>query len=173
MHLFPELNRMKICHLAVRAFIVFALLAFTTSCGRKPANAGTSAAPPAHEHKSPHGGTAVVLGEETYHIELVLDASTGTLQAFVLDGEMETFIRTAASDLVIETTINGKPETLELKATANSATGEVVGDTALFETRADWLKTTREFDGTLKTITIRGTTFTDVKFNFPKGNEHD
>ena len=30
-----------------------------------------------------------------------------------------------------------------------------------------------EFDATLKTITIRGTTFADVKFNFPKGNDKD
>ena len=27
--------------------------------------------------------------------------------------------------------------------------------------------------GTLKEITIRGPTFTDVKFNFPKGNDKD
>ena len=61
-----------------------------------------------------------------------------------------------------------------MRAVADPATGETVGDTALFETQADWLKTVKDFDGTLKkTITIRGTTFADVKFNFPKGNDKD
>ena len=49
----------------------------------------------------------------------------------------------------------------------------VDGDTALFEAQADWLKTTGNFDATLKSLPIRGTTFTDVKFNFPKGNDKD
>jgi hypothetical protein len=60
-----------------------------------------------------------------------------------------------------------------LAAVANPATGETVGDTSLFEGQADWLKTAREFDATLKTITVRGTTFAEVKFNFPKGNDKD
>jgi len=69
--------------------------------------------------------------------------------------------------------VNGAPQVLVLNAVANPATGETVGDSSLFETQADWLKTTRDFDATLKSIAIRGTTFTDVKFNFPKGNDKD
>src|ERR1022692_4220466 len=65
-------------------------------CSRPPSTA-SSGQPHKHEHHPPHGGTPVVLGDEAYHIELVLDASAGTLQAFVLDGELENFIRSAAS----------------------------------------------------------------------------
>lgn len=135
-----------------------------------PAPSGKSAK---HEHQAPHGGTAVVLGNEAYHLELVRDAATGTLQAYVLDGEMEKFIRTNAAAIEIVATVNGAPQTLALQPVASAVTGETVGDTSLFEGKADWLKTTAQFDATLKTITIRGTTFSDVKFNFPKGNEKE
>ena len=132
-----------------------------------------SGQPHKHEHHPPHGGTPVVLGDEAYHIELVLDASAGTLQAYVLDGEMENFIRSTVPSIEIVATVGGAQRTLVLAAVANPATGETVGDTSLFEAQADWLKTTPEFDGVLKSVTIRGTTFTDVKFNFPRGNDTD
>jgi hypothetical protein len=149
---------------------LFAALLLAVGCHKQhPVAAGGGHGK--HEHKAPHGGTAVVLGKETYHIELVRDAATGTLQAYVLDGEMEKFIRTNASSFEITATVNGAPQTLTFKPVANAATGETVGDTSLFEASADWLKTTSQFDATLKSITIRGTAFNDVKFNFPKGNE--
>lgn len=115
----------------------------------------------------------MVLGDEAYHVELVLDAASGTLQAYVLDGEMEDFVRCAAPSIEIDAAAGGAPRVLVLAAVPNPATGETVGDTSLFEARADWLKTTGEFDGVLKSITIRGTTFSGVKFNFPRGNDTD
>lgn len=124
-----------------------------------------------HEHIPPHGGTAVVLGDETYHVELVLDAAAGKLQAYILDGHMDNFVRVTAPVIGLEAVVGGQTQVLELRATANSATGERVGDTALFEGQAEWLKHTPEFDGVLKGVVIKGTSFTDVKFNFPKGNE--
>src|ERR1700761_7575184 len=65
-----------------------------------------------HEHHPPHGGTPVVLGNEEYHVELVLDAPTGKLQAFVLDGEMENFIRIAVNSIEIDADIPGHAEKL-------------------------------------------------------------
>jgi hypothetical protein len=124
-----------------------------------------------HEHTAPHGGTPVVLGQEAYHLEVVRDADTGKLSVYVLDGEMEKFIRVPAPTLEIVATVGGQPRPLTLKAVANPATGETVGDTALFETQADWLKTTATFDAVVTKIDIKGTAFTAVAFNFPKGNE--
>lgn len=155
--------------LAALALVCGALLA-GARC-RKSEPAAPSAAPAKHEHVAPHGGSPVVLGDEAYHLELVRDAATGTLQVYVLDGEMENFIRTNMSALDVVANVGGSPQTLTLRPVANAATGETAGDTALFEGRADWLKTTPQFDATLATITIRGTTFRDVKFNFPKGND--
>ena len=157
--------------LTLSLFITLALVAGCTKQSETVAPA--TAATPKHEHKPPHGGTPVVLGAELYHVELVLDAATGRLQAYVFDGELENFIRSAVPALSITATVQGTPRTLLLPTVANPATGESVGDTALFEAQADWLKGVMEFDGTLESITIRGTTFTGVKFNFPKGNDRD
>ncbi len=55
----------------------------------------------------------------------------------------------------------------------NNATGEKIGDTALFEVQADWLKHTTNFDAVLKQITVRDHTYQNVAFNFPKGNDKD
>jgi hypothetical protein len=150
------------------------LLVLAAGCGRKSAPATGSAEPVhQHEHHPPHGGTPVVLGDEAFHLELVLDASTGKLSAYVLDSELENFIRTSLPGFTVVATVGGAPHTLTLQAVPNPATGEKIGDTSLFEAQADWLKTTAEFDAVLPAITVRGSTFTDVKFNFPKGNDTD
>lgn len=165
------LSKMKNNRLAPWAIGFLAACALLSGCGRKESGPTPSMAPHPHEHVAPHGGTPVVLGEEAYHLEFVVDPIAGVIQAYVLDGEMENFVRVKDPAMTIEATIDGTVRTLELRAVANQATGETVGDTALFEGRADWLKTAKEFDATLKTLTVRGTTFPDVKFNFPKGNE--
>ena len=144
------------------------------ACTREtPTPPPSAAAASGHAHQAPHGGTAVELGEEAYHLEFVLLAGEGRLQAFVLDGEMENFVRCAAPAFEVAATVAGEKRTLTFVAVADPATGEKAGDTALFEARADWLKSTPKFEGVLTTLTIRGTTFTAVSFNFPDGNDHD
>jgi hypothetical protein len=136
-------------------------------CSKAPTAA--QGQPHLHVDHPPHGGTAVALGD-AYNIELVLDSSAGTLQAYVLDDEMEDFVRSETASIEITATVAGVQRTIVLPAVPNPATGETVGDTSLFEARAEWLRAAREFDGMLKSITIRGTTFTAVKFNFPRGS---
>lgn len=152
------------------------LLAAVYICGCSKSD--ETAAPKAeavhkHEHHPPHGGTPVVLGNEEYHVELVLDAVAGKLQAFVLDGEMENFVRIPAETIDIDAQVSGRVEKFSLRAVPNTATGEKVGDTSLFETQADWLKATSTFDATMKEIVVRGKKYSEVKFNFPKGNDED
>ena len=145
---------------------------FSNGCSKNENAAASGAAPiHKHEHHPPHGGAPVELGEEEYHVELVRDVTAGKLQAFVLDGELENFVRIAAPSLEVDAQVSGRPETLVLAAVANNATGEKVGDSSLFEAQADWLKTTPKFDGVLKEITVRGKTYTNVAFNFPKGSD--
>lgn len=162
---------MKIIRYLVSALVL--VFVFTAACSKRADSAAAAKAPAKHEHKPPHGGTPVVLGDEVYHVELVRDAATGGLQAYVFDGELENFIRSSVPSFEIDATVNGATQKLVLNAVPNPATGETIGDTSLFETHADWLKTAKEFDAVLKSITVRGTTFTDVKFNFPKGNDKD
>jgi hypothetical protein len=165
-----SLGGLKIRFLLSPALVALALLA-AAACSKAPFGSAEAVQPHHHHHHPPHGGTAVVLGDEEYHVELVLDESTGALQAYVLDSEMENFVRAAAPRVEIDATLGGTHHTLVLQPVANPETGETVGDTSLFEASADWLKAAKEFDGVLKAIEIRGATFSDVRFNFPKGND--
>jgi hypothetical protein len=126
-----------------------------------------------HEHIPPHHGTPVVLGKEEYHVELVLDSPAGKLQAFVLDGELENFIRVQQPSFEVSAKLPEREEVLVFRAIPNNATGETVGDTSLFETQADWLKTTSTFEGVLKELQVRGKAYQKITFNFPKGNDTD
>jgi hypothetical protein len=151
--------------------VLFAAFVAAVGCSKSPP--ASTAAPAKHEHRAPHGGTPVALGKEAYHLELVRDAAAGKMSAFVLDGEMENFIRVPAPEFEIVATVGGQPRPLVFKAVPNSATGETVGDTAQFDASADWLKNTDSFDAVLTKLEIKGTPFTAVAFNFPKGNEKD
>ena len=154
----------------MKVFFSFLVALAFFSCAKAPPPA-PSAAPSHHEHHAPHAGTPVALGHEEYHLELVRDAASGKLTAYVLDGEMEEFIRIKALAFDVEATVAGEKRPLQFQAVANSATGETVGDTSCFEAQADWLKVTASFDATLATLKIKNTTFLKVAFNFPKGND--
>lgn len=124
-----------------------------------------------HSHVAPHGGTAVVLGNEAFHLEVLQEPEAGALNVWVLDAHMERFVRVAAPSLEMRVNRNGAAETLTLPAVANPATGETVGDTSQFQTKAEWLRTPAEFTALIPRLEIRGQTFTNVAFPFPKGNE--
>ncbi len=142
-----------------------------TGCSKTETAPPTKEAAHHHEHKPPHGGAPVELGEEEYHVEFVRDAAAGKLQAYVMDGELEFFVRIAAPSFEVAAQLAGKEETLTFQPIANNATGEKGGDTSLFEAQADWLKSATNFDAVLKEITVRTKTYTNISFNFPKGSD--
>jgi hypothetical protein len=115
-----------------------------------------------HAHHAPHGGTLVEVGEHAYNLELVRDRDAGKLTAYVLDGHAENFIRITAPAIELVAFTGGERRPVNLRAVANTATGETVGDTSQFEGQADWLKDADEFPGEIPEIEIRGTTFRNV-----------
>ena len=153
--------------------LLIAAVGLLPACKEKPSESARPAAVAKHEHKPPHHGTPVVLGDEEYHVELVLDAPAGKLQAFVMDGELENFVRIPAGSFQIVAAVAGRKEILVFTPIANHATGEKVGDTSLFEAQADWLKTTTNFDAELQELEVRSKKYQSVPFNFPKGNDKD
>jgi len=155
----------------LRLALIAAVVTGFVACKKSDPHASHDHSAHKHEHVAPHGGTAVVLGDELYHLELVLDATKGLLQVYVLDGELEKFVRITDPAIELTATAGGLTHTLVLKPSTNDATGETVGDTSLYEAQAEWLKTTPVFDAVVKLVSIRGKEFQDVKFNFPKGNE--
>ncbi len=124
-----------------------------------------------HVHTAPHGGALVVLGDEAAHLEFVLDAATGRLDAYVLDAHASEFVRVAQPALELEVARDGARSALALAAVANPATGETVGATSQFSTVAPALVGATRFDAVVKTITVSDATFTDVAFSFPEGSE--
>jgi Flp pilus assembly protein TadD len=122
-----------------------------------------------HEHSAPHGGVLIELGEEFAHIEIVLDAATGKLTAYALDGEAEKAVRIKQNE--IEVAVENPAVTIKLAGVANTLTGETADDTSEFSGQSERLKGATDFNGIIKTISIKGKEFKNVAFNFPKGNE--
>ena len=80
---------------------------------------GLSAPPKAehaHPEKGPHGGPLLELGEEEYHVEVMLDEKTDTLTLYVLDGEAKAAVAIDAKEALINLKHDGKAEQFKLKA---------------------------------------------------------
>ena len=155
----------------IRVTILGALLsALLIGCGDHQNRGSTNGAGHLHVDTPPHGGTPVALGDD-YQIEWVLEASAGKLQAYVLDGEMENFVRISPPSFDLSVKLPDRTEVLHFEAIANSATGEKIGSTSFFEAQADWLRTNKTFDAVLKEINVEGTVYTNVAFRFPRGDK--
>ena len=127
-----------------------------------------------HVHEAPRGGTLVELGDHEANVELVIDADRKVFVLYALDAHAENAAKLTQPEveLVIlaskQTTKDKSLEdfTLKLTAVANENTGEKVGDTSQFEISVDSLQGLTTFDGIIKSITIKGATYRDVKFTF-------
>ena len=126
-----------------------------------------------HGHQPPHAGTLVDVGGGFGHLEFVLDAATGKLTAYLLDGEAEKPVRVSARSIPLKIKAGASSLTLPMQAVENKLTGETAGDTSQFEGQSDGLKGLKEFDAVIETLDLRGRAFSNVQFNFPRGNEHD
>ncbi len=149
--------------------LVTGLVLSLGGCGRPQRPSESNA----HQHKDqpPHGGTTVALGDDAFHVEFVRDMEAGKLSAYVLDDEMEQFVRGGSPGFTVVARVGGGERVLEFKPVADSATGETLTSTSLYEASAPWLKTTSEFDAVLKGLSVHDQGVADVPFNFPRGNK--
>jgi hypothetical protein len=125
-----------------------------------------------HVHVAPHGGTLIEIGEHAYNVELLRDRAAGKLTAWILDAHAENFVRVKATELALVAMPGGLYTPLQLRAVANAATGETIGDTSQFEIEADWLKTAGDFAG-IFTVEINGTVYKDVAYALGAHHDHD
>lgn len=140
----------------------------------KPEDARSPAAHPGdHQHAAPHGGVLVELGNHEANLEFRFDAGRGVMQAWVLDGHAENFVRIAQRSIEVEAVSGGRGRLLDFVAVADSLTGETAGDTALFEADAPWLREAKAFDGRVKAITVRGKSHQDVAFVYREAESHE
>ena len=151
---------MKLLHVA----LVLCLVGASWGCAKKSHD---HAAHAEHEHRAPHGGILVELGDHAYTVELVRDDTAGRLTAYVLDAHAENFIRIKAPSIELIAMPGGTLTRVSLQPVANPATGETVGDTSQFAAPAEWLKSAGEFAG-IFTVDIRGTKFEQVEYTLSK-----
>ena len=138
-----------------------------------------------HEHAEhgPHGGTLLAIGDDFAHLELVLDSDAGKLTAYVLDGQAAEPVLTTQVSLELAFSLDSleksenpqkKDELPELDlvqllpvgGSAPTGASEFAGQT-------DKLKGAAEFEGVLENLVIGTRKFTEIRFKFPEGNEHD
>jgi len=124
----------------------------------------------AHYHEPPHGGAGVTLGDEAAHIEFLADADAGTVTAWFFKPHMERYLRIQMESFQVLAKLPNGEFRLNFRAVANAGTGETIGDTSQFVARADWLAGVESFDAVLPEVTVRGTVYRNVAFNYPKGN---
>lgn len=153
--------------------LLAALAIATTGCEKKSGRDAAAArekasASSSHAHAAPHGGTLIEIGEHQFNLELLFDEARGVLQAWFLDGHAENFVRVAMPSFeVAAQAAGGEVRTLTFRPVASSMSGETAGDTSQFEAAAPWLRDAKAFDGTIKTLTVRGVSFSDLTFEFP------
>lgn len=152
-----------------------------------------------HAEKGPHGGALVAIGHDDAHLEIVLDAESGKLIAYVLDGEAAKPISIKQKNLQLAITLEhdhdghdahekegdekkedkegdkkkdelpDAPITLMLAAVSPGEDGSA----SEFAGQSDELKGTKEFEAALTSITVGDEHFQGVTFKYPEGNEHD
>ena len=101
-------------------FVTLALLA-AAGCAKKEAPAHDHG--PGHAHTAPHGGVLVELGDHAAALELRFDAARGVLQAWVLDGHAENFVRIAQPRFEVEARSGETGRLLDFVAALERALG--------------------------------------------------
>jgi len=146
-----------------RLCLALAVLLCAAGCARHKAGPAIGM----HKDEPPHGGTAVALGDGSFHVEFVRDATNGRLDAYVLDGEMEEFVRASLPYFDAVAMVGREIRPLRFEAVPNAATGETVGDTSQYSAQAGWLSYTDNFDLVVLRLDIGTASFTGITLHYP------
>lgn len=125
-----------------------------------------------HTHEAPHGGALVELGEHVAHLEVLVDAETGDVSVWVLDGEATNAVRIAQESIAL-TFAAGEDGSIEVSAAAvaSTLTGETVGDTSEFAGSDEGLAGFERGEVTVASVSVKGQSHENVSFPYPEGNE--
>lgn len=135
-----------------------------------PAGSATAAVAE-HEHKAPHGGVLIELGEEFAHLELVYEPGAGRMTLYVLDGEAEASVRIAQPVIDVAfaqpTPMGGRPR--PFVAVTSVLTGERAGDSSQFVLEGTDYRGASALAGRVVRVVVRGAEFADVPFRWEAG----
>lgn len=122
-----------------------------------------------HHHTPPHGGGLTALGEEVAHLEIVLNAESGEVHLYLLDGSAENGVSSEGQGQVTLQLTAPLESPLELSPVADPLTGETAENTSHFKGQLDSLKAQKALQGTIAEVTIKGQAFKDVPVRYPEG----
>lgn len=160
-----------------RFFALLLVLSVTAGCGDKqvthqdPHHDHNHDNSHHHHHQPPHGGVPVVLGNEEFHIEFLIDNAQQYAIAYIFDGHLDNFVRIEAPSFDLTITSLPDPVTITFLAQESNATGESIGKSATFKASHPTLKSLTQFKATIPSITILNKTYSNITFPFPQGNE--
>ena len=124
--------------------------------------------------RPPHGGALVKLGDNEAHLEFLLDSDDGWLSMYMWDGEARDPVRSNAEQIGMIVTVHNdelpaeqRTFTLSLSPVESLVTGDVVGDSAHFEAQNDRFVDLEALDGVIPHLTVLGSDFQDVAFQYP------
>ena len=153
----------------IAPLLSLALSLFLSSCGDEHHHHGEG-----HHHDAPHGGALIELGEHGtgFNLEMVHDSESGDLGIHVYDGHVSNPERIKQESIGLTVKVNGKEQAVSLAAVANPAFDESVGDTSFFQAEAA-LPGTLVFEGSVKSVAIKGRFFENIAFSYPSDDEHN
>lgn len=155
---------------AAAVMTTWGCLALLSGCGRGDAHnhgAHAKAEHAEHVHAAKHGGVAVELGEHEFQVEFTFGDTPGTLLAYLLDGHMNEYVRIEAARFTATAKVDGETFPVMFEATADSATGEKVGDSSLFTAKIAGVPAGHTVDLVVPTLVIKGRTYTNVIARVP------
>lgn len=126
-----------------------------------------------HHHAAPHGGTLIVLGLHSAHVELVFDAATAALDFYALDGHAEQVYTLRAEPFSIE----ARPDEnapwipVALAPSEDPADRPTPAFASRFMATVPELAGLERFQVRLPDLEIAGTRYRGVTTWFPEGNE--
>jgi hypothetical protein len=162
-------------HLAFRGGLLVAASAALVACGGKHEHDHDHEhGEEGHVHVAPNGGVLVELGDHFANAEFLLDSETGTLTMYTLGGHAEKAERSPTPEVIVMADVHGdEPVEVKLAAQASELSGMKVGDSSKFVGQADGLKGHDHFHGVIKALNLKGTDFTDVKFDYELSHDDD
>lgn len=142
-----------------------------------------------HHHEAPHGGHLVMLGDHVAQVELVLNAETGELGAYILDGEAEKPLPLAQEELRVTITPHheehAEGEKKEAETEAEEAITLLLTDAKpaeegkepvagiMYRGQSDKLKGLEHFDVVIEEIKVGDQSFSNTKAHYGGDHDHD
>lgn len=125
-----------------------------------------------HHHGAPHGGTLIVLGAHTAHLELLLDPGEGRLTVYLLDADAAHPYALRGEEMIWQIRRSAKdPWTpLVMKAVDDPEVGPVPGLANKFEGCLHLLRGATGFEFRTPRLHLAGQDYPAVTSRYPEGN---